>query len=60
VSVDWTDSTTGNTPFGARQRGLTNTGLDGVMAPLPMTFVDVQDGEALLRALDEAGRQEAR
>jgi hypothetical protein len=30
------------------------------MAPLPMTFVDVQDGEALLRALDEAGRQEAR
>jgi len=60
VSVDWTDSITGNTPFGARQRGLTNTGLDGVMAPLPMTFVDVRDGEALLRALDEAGRPEAR
>ena len=56
VTVDWTDSVTGGIPFGARQRGLTNTGLDGVLAPLPMTFVDVRDGEALLHALDIAGR----
>ena len=56
VTVEWTGSASGGGGFGASQRGLTNTGLDGVMAPLPMAFVDVRDGAALLRALEDAGR----
>jgi hypothetical protein len=60
VTVEWTGSASGGGRFGASQRGLTNTGLDGVMAPLPMAFVDVRDGAALLRALEDAGRGDLR
>jgi len=52
VTVLWNSS---NSPFSfSRGQVPVNSGLDGILAPLPMAFFDVPEPAALLAALDRA------
>ncbi|UFS59541.1 hypothetical protein [Subtercola endophyticus] len=62
VSVVWNNNRQGTRNFFNSRRAPWpgNTGTDGIGSPMLMAFYDVQDGDALLAALNESQRTERR